>query len=158
MERFVHRARQALHLALKTFGSRDEWKWRSGIYLCVADRKTGLPYLLIPIGKVPVGKAERYAHLALEKALRLANHSVHKSSWESRNPDSDKWGGAIRAGAFIISISGLPELGDEAVALQVVWPQDEPVQEIAAKSGNPYWKQLSEVVEEERSYEEHSGT
>lgn len=156
-------AKMVLHVALKLFGAQSGWQEKSGMYLCVADHKTGLPLAVVPIGQVPVERAEKYARLSQEKALRLAQHPEHSSSWESRNQLKDEWGGAVRVGVFIISISGLPELGDEAVALEVAWPRDteaalELIAEIAEKSNNPYRENLSKAVREERAYQEHAGT
>ena len=66
---------------------------------------------------MPAERGQKYLELAQEKARRLAEHPDHWSSWQSRNPDEGKWGGAVNAGAYIFSFSGLPELADEAAML-----------------------------------------
>lgn len=73
------------------------------------------------------GQDARYVEFCQEKANRLeaaylANPHTAKSSWQSRNPDEEKWGGAIlgpdsQNRQYVFSFSGLPELCDEAVTL-----------------------------------------
>ena len=73
--------------------------------------------MLLPIGGVLEEKAEKYCAFAMEKVARLARHPDHRTSYESRDPEENKWGGAVRIGDYIFSMSGLPELADEAVML-----------------------------------------
>ena len=59
---------------------------------------------------------------AIEKGERLGNMAVkesHISSWESRNFDNKKYGGAVLAGEWIISFSGLPEKLDEFLTSEI---------------------------------------
>jgi hypothetical protein len=71
----------------------------------------------------------------------------HVSSWESRDPGHDRWGGAIRIEDLIFSFSGLPELADEALMLGVGLMYgrrenasfEDLLAEIATHSVNPYW-------------------
>ncbi len=70
-----------------------------------------------PVGPTLAKKRRRYNSPSLEKVYRLHRNPNHNSSWQSRKPDFDQWGGAIRAGEYIFSFSGLPELADEAVML-----------------------------------------
>lgn len=96
---------------------------REGGYFCLFERseaEPAPPVIVALIGKVPnPQKKAKYFSFSQEKALRLASHSEHLSSWLSRDPDNDKWGGAIVAGGYYLSFSGLPELADEAVMLLV---------------------------------------
>ena len=48
-------------------------------------------------------------------------HPQHLSSYESRDPDKDMWGGAVSLGARepIFSVSAYPEYSDEALSLIV---------------------------------------
>lgn len=143
---FVEQARVSVALAIEKFGSEEGWVGREGGYFCVADGKNGLPLLTVLIGKVPLEKALRYLNLCQEKAARLSMYPGHGSSWESRNPEENQWGGAIRVGTdFIFSLSGFPELGDEAVMLDTAWHINEPrvtLDRIAQHSGNQYWPVL----------------
>ena len=91
---------------------------RKGGYLCVTDN-LGQLITLTQIGQVPDKKKPKYAQFAQEKAVRLSKHSQHVSSWQSRNPREDMWGGAIRSSQFIFSFSGLPEEWDEACTLVI---------------------------------------
>lgn len=91
-------------------------------YLSVFDAKAEALRMLVMIGNVPAEKLEKYQRLSIEKASRLAKYwklYKHYSSFESRNPEEEKWGGAIYVGDHtIFSFSGLPdELADEAVLL-----------------------------------------
>lgn len=73
-----------------------------------------------PVGMVKSEKAKKYFDLSAEKATRLNRMYDERgdlSSWQSRNPDEQQWGGAIIAGDWVLSCSGLPELWDEAVML-----------------------------------------
>ena len=96
-----------------------------------------------PIGNVP---PDSCSHIyAPEKADRLASHSIHISSWQSRDLNEHKYGGAIRVGEFgelILSFSGLPEHADEALVLMVasdlLWTTREEVRAIVALSDNPF--------------------
>lgn len=90
-----------------------------GGYFCLADGATGTPLFITGIGKVHPEKIARYFNFAQEKARRLASHLEHVSSAQSRDPEKELYAGAIRAGRYILSFSGLPEALDEAVVLTV---------------------------------------
>lgn len=98
----------------------DDPKERGG-YFCLAERignPTALPTLTLGIGTVPAEKGPKYLALAQEKARRLAEHAYeHTSSWQSRSPEESRWGGAIVAGHYLFSFSGLPEIADETAML-----------------------------------------
>ncbi|QQG42499.1 MAG: hypothetical protein HYW15_03265 [Candidatus Giovannonibacteria bacterium] len=110
-----------------------------------------MPQLIVPIGNISEEKAEKYLSFCQEKAKRLAQHAEHLSSWESRCPDQNRWGGAVRVGDFIFSMSGFPELGDEAIMLATAgiyykgWQSPKAIDTIniiAERSQNPYWSNL----------------
>lgn len=70
------------------------------------------------IAMMPIGQVRwdsRSFHYTQEKAHRLATYTTHFTSWQSRDVDRKQYGGAIEAGDFILSCSGFPEHGDEAV-------------------------------------------
>lgn len=93
---------------------------RQGGYFCFAmteGNPSALPTLIVGVGTVPPEKGPKYLAFAQEKARRLFYLPTHRSSWQSRNPDRNMWGGAIAAGPYIFSFSGLPEHGDEAAML-----------------------------------------
>jgi len=75
----------------------------------------------VQIGTLGADETIICRRFAAEKADRLGKNPEHWLSWQSRDPESGKWGGAIRiicgTIAFIFSISGLPELCDEAAML-----------------------------------------
>lgn len=134
--------------AKRLFRGDPAWEGRQGGYLCIAEDITGYPYAVVLIGSVPDEKHAKYFSLCQEKSTRLASHPDHVSSWQSRDPDGNKWGGAIKVNHLIFSFSGGPELGDEALMLAVakgyyaksveIAPMVE-LAKIAALSKNPYW-------------------
>lgn len=104
---------------------------------------------------------EKYLVYSQEKAERLRGFwHQHLSSWESRDPDHGRWGGAIRAGDLIISFSGLPELVDEAVVTAAAYWLGEiteyaQVLRIADISQNPFTEQLVARMENWPSLEDY---
>jgi hypothetical protein len=86
---------------------------RAGGVLTVL-RRNGQLLLHAELGTIPEEKWEKYHRLSVEKAVRLCKNFNHVSSWQSRDVMLKKYGGAIRAGDYILSFSGLPELCDEA--------------------------------------------
>jgi len=105
--------------------------------------------ILLPIGEVDPNKAAAFKNVCGEKAARLLQHKAHLSSWQSREPDSNKWGGAIRIKNGILSVSGLTELGDEAYCLYLAWLLGkvtiEELDAIASISNNPYWPEVGRM-------------
>lgn len=85
----------------------------------------GIPHLVLILGEIPEEKVGKYYDFSLEKGFRLSLNAspplCHLSSWESRDPEKNKWGGAIVAGDTIFSFSGFPELVDEAFSLYIAW-------------------------------------
>lgn len=132
---------------------------RRGGYFCLkilgADGFLIRPMLA---GEVTNGKDEKYVAFCQEKALRLeAEHAAHGhvSSWQSRDPEHDKWGGAVlgpddQKRQYAFSFSGLPELCDEAVmlltAVQVGHLTKAEAIEIARISNNTFFMHLSDQI------------
>lgn len=100
--------------------------------------------LICKLNAVPQEKLQKYLACSQEKAWRLHSKPADQTSFQSRNPERDKWGGAIRAcGSHILSFSGLPnELFDEAlmayVACTAGWIDKSDALKIAAISSNSY--------------------
>lgn len=134
------------------------WSGRTGAYFCLADGKDGVPiFLPAEIGTVPLEKREKYLSFSKEKPRRLASHPDHLTSSQSRNPDANQWGGAVRCGEVILSISGLPEMGDEAfmfiiAELYVGMGFGQPsaavdmTRQLAVRDNNPYWQRLRSFI------------
>jgi hypothetical protein len=95
----------------------------------------------------------KYHTFSFEKALRLAQmHKAHGhvSSWQSRDVSQALFGGAVllycdldKRGAkqayFVLSFSGLPELGDEAAVLRtahLMWHVRSNMRDIVDASDN----------------------
>jgi hypothetical protein len=87
---------------------------RKGGCMCIA-RPNGLIVAVLLIGEVvSEERMRKYFALCQEKAVRLASHPEHVSSWQSRDETKQRYAGAIRSRKYILSFSGLPELWDEA--------------------------------------------
>ena len=95
-------------------------KDRTAGYCTVVSKYDGRPLLAFQVGECKPEKFEQYWAFSQEKAYRLARliHARHVSSWQSRDENLRRFGGAIRAGDYIFSFSGLPEKADEAVMLR----------------------------------------
>ena len=151
--KIVDHVEHVINVALKVFAQGENWESRTGGYFCLADGLNGIPYIILRVGDVPEEKAEKYFSLCQEKARRLTKHLDHMSSWQSRVPDQEKWGGAVRMHDSILSFSGLPELGDEAIMLGTrclmdrSWSGQQVANAIAVYSKNAYWLPLLQALQ-----------
>jgi hypothetical protein len=120
---------------------------RRGGYLTVIVRGEPEISLCAVVGSF-INDAKEYLVFSQEKAKRLRTLSRrHVLSSQSRNPDKNRWGGAISAGLRIISFSGLPELVDEAVVTAAAYwlgeiTEYEQALRIAEISQNPFTEEL----------------
>jgi hypothetical protein len=94
-------------------------------------------------------KSEAYKFNSLEKAKRLMEmieKSAHVSSWQSRDFDNKKYGGAIAGYDAVFSFSGLPEKLDEYLMVVLAWQlggiDHERIDEIARISDNAFLGQF----------------
>ncbi len=122
---------------------------RKGGYCTIVDRMSEEVVATFEVGHPEHRKAERYRQLSVEKALRLleTNDKLgHLTSWQSRDEQADKWGGAIIVGDYIFSFSGFaPDLVDEAVmilAARTLSFLNEGEAESLANTNNNDWAQL----------------
>jgi len=125
----------------------EENKNRHSGYLTLMNATNGRILLVVQIGNCPQTKARKYFDFSQEKAGRLFIHPDHSSSWQSRIPETNQWGGAIRTtNDLILSFSGLPELADEAlglwVAFKMEWMDVADAVVLATISENRYFSQL----------------
>ncbi len=107
------------------------------------------------VGIVEGDKMEKYQQFSQEKVERLQERNWENSSWESRCPEENKWGGAARvyycADAYqrwiVFSFSGLPELADEAlmlaVAVRLGIMDEKDARYIAGISSNPLFEEMN---------------
>lgn len=91
-------------------------------YLTLMDGITGKILFTIPFGRIPNAKLEEHFKLSQEGATRLFNVGLllgHTTSYESRDPSKDQYGGAIyvnlHSTVVILSFAGSPELLNEAM-------------------------------------------
>lgn len=141
----------AVTTAVSAFGMDPDWDERRGGFFCLQGVGNLYPFLVMQIGEVRRDKITKYMAFSQEKARRLADrvHLGEVSSWQSRNESQDKWGGAVRVDDLIFSLSGLPELGDEAVSLTaaILYSDGSPrvidlARGIAMKNNNPYFRKM----------------
>lgn len=142
---------QAVHEAVDRVWKVIRDEGRTGGYFCMMCRRppNTTPEFIMRVGTIPKEeKAGKYFRLAQEKAARLRDHlgEGHVSSWQSRNPDKDEWGGAIATRNFIFSFSGFPEEADEAImllaAISVLELSPEDADEIARVSANNIFRRF----------------
>lgn len=138
-------AEDALRKLLRLPEYKDE---RHGGYLTIMDAKTGVVVVTMRVGIVMPEKEEKYISFSIEKARRL--YTTHKldasivTSIQTRDPDTNKWGGAVWSEYWIVSFSGLPELADEALSTCVAAGlENHPMPEVDAIAitriaANPY--------------------
>ncbi len=146
-ERVLVAANHAFSRARTLFGNEKGWEDRPGAYFCLADGHTGMPILIAKLGEPDPAKAEKYLAFCQEKVKRLAQNPAHLTSYESRNPGEDQWGGAIRANDdSLLSLSGQPELGDEGIVMTIAEALDmtnvERLAEMVSRGNQAYWQRL----------------
>lgn len=143
-------AQRALEMTLAALRATGEDKQRIGGMCCIglSLEKHGQPsvgqyieFLSFGAGRINLTDFPGYVRNAHEKALRLGEHYKHVSSWQTRDFEAQKYGGAIAcrlpvklfgvAGSpedettrGIISFSGLPEIGDEMFCLKLAQLQN----------------------------------
>lgn len=116
----LYAVESAMNMVLEEL--RKQGETRSGGYLTLFNATNKQMVFSIPLGEIPKEKEEKYRTLSLEKAIRLSGKldDGDASSWQSRDPEKQQWGGAVSIGeGFILSFSGLPELADEALVLLI---------------------------------------
>ena len=122
----------------------DAARDRRGGYFTVVSRNTESPQVITitKIGNPALEESNTYFDFSQEKANRLIVSIELSSSFQNRDPDNGRWGGAIKTSDYVLSFSGLPELGDEAVMLLTAysfsWLTEEQIVKIAKISSNPH--------------------
>ncbi len=118
LQEYLAAAQETVIECLQVFSNQHRKK-RGGGYLCITpwrhgERITRMPILVAEIGIVERIHAAEAFRNCQEKVARLADHPEHWTSWESRNPEREQWGGAIRTRKYLLGFSGFPELLDQA--------------------------------------------
>lgn len=117
-----------------------------GGYLSIFDRMTGQLLLECRIGKIEKDEADNYRLFSQLKAIRAMAFPEHLSSHQSRDEKKKQYGGAIKTPELVLSFSGLPELGDEAIVLLLAygfnWINFDQMMEIQQLSNNPFVEPL----------------
>lgn len=127
---------------------RKRWpKARAGFCFGLYDGKNHHLLLKGMVGKVRDFKLKKYEMLVEEKAHRLLTRLSDGSSYESRVPEGEQYGGAVRGTDYVLSISGLAkEHQDEALGMValVLRKQANPLfmGDVAERTGNKFFGQL----------------
>ncbi|MBI4087395.1 MAG: hypothetical protein HY434_01020 [Candidatus Liptonbacteria bacterium] len=127
-DRLVRMVADVFATARQLFADDPKWQGKENAHFCAAERTTGRMYFPPTlIGEPMKDDPAKRIYVVQEKLGRLARHPKHCSSRQSRNPSAlpwGEWGGAI-ALPFCpelelpsMGLTGLPELGDEAVLLE----------------------------------------
>lgn len=105
---------------LEKIGSyRPEYRRESyGGYLSILDNQDKEVFVCGKVGEVPEDKNLKYRTVSLEKPTRLFVHPEHLTSFQSRNPEEGKWGGAIRTKNLLLSFSGFHEKTDTLYVIE----------------------------------------
>lgn len=128
---------------------------KTGVYINWTFRLT--PIVTWLWGQMSQEKTRGTHFTVLDKVTNLTLHPDHLTSYRTRNPkarikehgrwvDRPRWGGAIRAAANIISISGFPEKWDEAcafvIAIKMGWLEQAFVLRRISSKRNPHLRPL----------------
>jgi hypothetical protein len=90
---------------------------RKGGYLAIIRHSDETVILHCSIGSISEEKKEKYKRLALEKARRA--RKTERSSWKTRDPEKEQYGGGIPAGEYDFGFSGFTETDDEKVVVRI---------------------------------------
>jgi hypothetical protein len=94
----------------------------------------------------PAEKLEGWQTNVLAKTHRLSTNPKHLSAWQTRDFDNKLYGGAIRAGDYLLGFSGMPEHGDESlvvgIALLMGWLTLDGAAKVFKISGNEKGKEV----------------
>lgn len=93
---------------------------QNGCHFGVYSQYDGKTLMTVTCGHMSPEWSVQCSFWMFEKATRLLEHKDHTTSYESRNPEADQWGGASENAHYIFSVSGFEEeLLDEAMTLVV---------------------------------------
>ena len=91
----------------------------NGGYLFFCD-SAGRQLLHKRLGDPNLEKQAKYHQFSQEKAERLLLNPDHLLSWQSRDLDDNRYGGAVRlSSGHVISFSGFPESVDEVFCISI---------------------------------------
>jgi hypothetical protein len=124
---------------------------RKGGYFCILEENFSTPLIIARVGVIEAeGEASKYFGFVQEKARRLWVAHSHRSSWQSRNVEENKFGGAVRVGGLIISFSGLTESADEIISLGLAYvlgvADKSDIFAISKISANPHMEKLWNII------------
>lgn len=101
----------------------EKYSEKEGGYLTILNAVTGAVIAIIAIGKIPVDEQEKHFKASLEQARRVF-FSKLSSSFLTRNPEDEKYAGAIRANEYIYSFFGHSEENNEVISLMLSYEEE----------------------------------
>ncbi len=121
---------------------------RKGCVLTIAKEKENL--MKNVVGEISdYNRSVEFTNFSQEKAIRLEAHPDHVSSYQTADIPEGLYPGAVRAGKFIVSISGFPALVDEAMSLVLAyscgWLKLSEARKISGLSNNPFFEKMYEA-------------
>ncbi len=127
---------------------------RSGCYLCLGDKKTGAPMLIVRFGDILLPeKASAYLNNAQEKCRRVVQTKTDLAS--ETKLEKERYAGAVRGDSAIYGVSGYPEYLDEAamliLAVRCADLGPMAARNLADKSKNSYFQRLWNLAMPPRS-------
>ncbi len=143
--RLVDYAERILGLAIAHLRSAGQPPDKCGGYLAIVELGRGDLEMLVGLGYSSPEKVDKRMEFAIEKGKRLYGLTDF-TSYESRKPEIDRWGGAVRGRELIFSFSGLPELWDEAamfvLAIRLGQLRETDVCDVISEERNPHLRPL----------------
>jgi hypothetical protein len=121
---------------------------KAGGYYSQTSREYGVCTLLLPSGPIPGDKVEGRRDFSLEKGFRLWTHlgQGHCTSFQSRDPTNNKWGGAVAGFESLHSFSGCPEELDQVYSCLMAVRFDDMSFEEAGRLVGPEWAKYQPIV------------
>jgi len=154
LEQIVIAAVYAIAMVLgKAMAAGHNFDGRGGGYFSLREYGFGAQFAIepMPIGAIEQKKIAKYTEFSGEKSgrlMRTSRDAGHELSWQSRNPENNEWGGAVKGvdsygNQFFFSFSGLPEYCDEAAMLLTAVLSGcmtmDHARELASTSGNNFF-------------------
>jgi len=138
-ERAVETAGFILNFLKLEWPNKSDLEGRKGGYLSYGMDSLSAVIFTEKVRIVRYEKREKYVRLSSEKVTRLEKHPKHALSSESRNPDKNEWGGAVRGHKYLRGFSGLTEELDEIAMIGLALAHDDlSVQEVESLLAKHY--------------------
>ncbi len=144
-ENFLKEVNEVLLLILQNFGS-DFPKEGGGFFRLWT--RSGKSLIESPVGDIPPEEEEIRDIISKSRAEKKVQQIEKRNELTKKDPEENV--GAIVAGLFVLSFSGLPSHADEAlclgVAVKMGWLEQKDATKLASINQNQYWKKLKKLL------------